>query len=45
VYFPLDTLIDKGRASSTFTGLVLSPTGRCTGSTAYTLTFTARRLR
>jgi len=45
VYFPLDTLIDKGRASSSFTGPVLSPTECCTGTTSYTLTMTARRER
>jgi len=45
VYFPLDTLIHKGRASGTFTGLVLSPTGCCTGTTKMSLTMTATKLR
>jgi hypothetical protein len=45
VYFPLDTLIHKGRASSTFTGQATSPTKCCAGTTKMTLTITAARLR
>jgi hypothetical protein len=41
----LDTLIHKGRASSTFTGQATSPTKCCTATTKMTLTITAARLR
>lgn len=44
VYFPLDTLIDKGRASSTFTGPAVSPTKCCSGTTKMTLTIIAVKL-
>jgi hypothetical protein len=44
VYFPLDTLIHKGRASSTFSGAAVSPTQCCSGTTKMMLTMTATKL-
>jgi hypothetical protein len=45
VVISLAGLIDHGSATSSFTGPATSPTGCCTGSTSYTLTITARRVR
>jgi hypothetical protein len=45
VFFPLDTLIRRGKATSSFTGPAVSATGCCRGTTSYTLTATVRRVR